>query len=389
MSNSKPKSNFLVGIAWAIAILVVSSMLAIWITGYNFIYKTLIYTYPGIDDIEIFDTRIVNDSGPEQWPVSAFYNTASLPAALTSELEKYESVAYLIIRDDSIIHEQYWDGYGDKSLSNSFSVSKSIVGVLTGIALKEGLFSLDDSVGKYIPHFSKEDNAKLRIRHLLTMSSGLNWDESYNSLFSATTEAYYGTNLERQVTRLKVVEEPGKNFRYMSCNTVLLALVIAKTSGMSISSYATEKLWKKIGATQPAYWSLDHFEGLEKSYCCFYSTARDFAKIGKLYLDSGRWKGERIVPINYVLESVSPMGAIDGEGRAVDYYGYHWWMMNSGKQRVFYARGILGQYIIVVPEERMIIVRLGKLRGEKNKNSHYNDMITYTEGALSVFGRNK
>ncbi len=360
-------------------------MIAIWITGYTYIYKTLIYTYPGIDDLNIFDTRIISEKNPQQWPVASDYNKVKLTPELDSELIKRESVAFLVIKQDSIVYEHYWDKYISNSMINSFSVAKSIVGILAGIAIRDGLISTEDPVGKYIPEFSEGNNAKLKIRHLLTMSSGLNWDESYNSLFSKTTEAYYGTDLEHQVKKLKVVEEPGKIFRYMSCNTVLLSIVISKASGMTISDFASKNLWIPLGATQPAYWSLDHFEGIEKSYCCFYSTTRDFAKIGKLYLDSGKWNGTTIVPYDYMSKSVSPNGCVDESGKVVDYYGYHWWLMNLNTHKIFYARGILGQYIIVIPDERIIIVRLGRLRGEKTDN-HYTDMITYTTEVLKTFG---
>ena len=386
MTNKKPKKSFWVSLLWAGGIIIVSTMIAIWITGYTYIYKTLIYTYPGIDDINIFDTRIINDSGSQPWPVSSQYNKIKLSAEVDSELQRNKSVAFLVIKNDSIIHEQYWDHYNESSLSNSFSMAKSIVGILTGIAIRDGLISLDDFVGKYIPEFKDGENAKLKIRHLLTMSSGLNWDESYSSLFSKTTKAYYGNDLKGLVNHLKVINEPGKIFQYMSCNTVLLAMIISKVSGMTISDYATAFLWKPIGATQPAYWSLDHNEGLEKTYCCFYSTARDFAKIGKLYLDSGKWNGSVIVPNNYIRESISPNGCVEENGNPVNFYGYHWWLSNLQGHEIFYARGILGQYVIIIPDEKIIVVRLGKLRGEKDKNNNYSDMTAYTEGVINTFG---
>ena len=383
--SKKTRGRFWVGLLWGGAILIVCSIIAIWLTGYTYLYKTLIYTYPGIDDLTIFDSRSVNDDIPQPWPAAADYNKKTLPPEVTAELEKTESVAFLVIRDDSIAYEQYWDKYNSTSLSNSFSVAKSIVGILAGIAIGEGYFNVNDPVGKYIPEFEKGLNAKLRIKHLLTMSSGLNWDESYSSLFSLTTEAYYGSDLEGLVKNLKVVEEPGKIFRYMSCNSVLLALIIRNTTGKNISDYASEKLWKPVGATQSAFWSLDHQDGLEKAYCCFYSNARDFARIGKLYLDSGRWNGDQIVPLSYFIESTTPNKYEDEHGKKADYYGYQWWLMKNGLHSVFYARGILGQYIIVVPDKRIVIVRLGNKRGEKNANNHYSDMITYTEGVLKNF----
>ncbi len=381
---TKNKGRFWISILWGLGIVILSTMIAIWITGYTYIYKTLIYTFPGIDDISLFDTRIVDDSIVQQWPAAADYNKHNLSAALKSELEKTESVEFLIIKNDSIAYEQYWDRYNEKSLSNSFSVAKSIVGILAGVAIRQGLLNIDDPVGKYIPEFNAGDNAKLKIRHLLTMSSGLNWDESYNSLFSMTTEAYYGTDLSRLVTKLKVVEDPGKIFRYMSCNTVLLSMIISKVSGKTISDYASQNLWKPLGATQPAFWSLDHQNGLEKSYCCFYSTARDFAKVGKLIMDSGKWNGQTLLPSEYVEELSQPNGCVDETGKTVDYYGFQWWLMNEGTHKIIYARGILGQYIIVIPDRRIIIVRLGRKRGEK-ENNHYSDMIIYTREVLKSF----
>ena len=385
MVKNNSKSKFWISLIWGLGIIIISIMIAIWISGYTYIYKTLIYTYPGIDDISIFSTRIVKDNNPQEWPVSTQYNKVALPHDLTLELENNESVAFLVIKNDSVIHEQYWDNYNKNSLSNPFSATKSIVGVLTGIAIGEGLISDDDAVGKYIPEFNSGENSKLKIRHLLTMSSGLNWDESYSSLFSLTTEAYYGTNLNQLITNLKVVVEPGKTFRYMSCNTVLLAMIVSKASGMTISAYAEQKLWNPIGASQPAYWSLDHNEGLEKSYCCFYSTARDLAKVGKLYLDSGIWNGQRIVPADFVRESLTPNNCLDENGHPVDYYGYQWWLTAIDAHKIFYARGILGQYVVVIPDKKIIFVRLGKKRGEKTGNNQYTDMISYTKGVLKTF----
>ena len=389
MTKEKPTKIFWTRFLWAIGIIIVSLMIAILISGNTYIYKTLFYTYPGIDDINIFNTRIINDSGPQPWPVSALYNKIKLSDELINELIRNESVAFLVIKNDSVLYEQYWDNYVHNSLSNSFSVAKSIVSVLVGIAIRDRLISLDDSVGKYISEYKNGANGKLKVRHLLTMSSGLNWDENYNSLFSLTTKAYYGTNLKKLVTGLKVIEEPGKIFRYMSCNTVLLSMIVSKASGMKISDYAARYLWKPIGATQPAYWSLDHQDGLEKTYCCFYSNARDFAKIGKLYLNNGIWNGQMIVPYNYVKESIVSNSCVDENGKPVDFYGYHWWLMNFKGHSIFYARGILGQYIIVIPDENIIIVRLGKIRGEKDENNNYSDMIAYTDGVLNIFGTEK
>ena len=388
MHKAKREGLFWTKFFWSVAIVLFSSVLAIWITGYTYIYKTLIYTYPDIDDLSIFQTRMVNEKLPQPWPLASEYNKKEIPAETKAALKEFETVAYVIVRDDSLVHEEYHDNYSAVSLSNSFSVAKSIVSILIGIAVEEGKFSLDDKVGTFIPSYSSTPNDQLTIRDLLLMSSGLDWDEKYASLFSKTTEAYYGSDLTEQVSRLKVIQTPGKKFQYMSCNTVLLSLILSKTTGKTLSEYASEKLWIPLHAEQPAYWSLDHSNGEEKAYCCFYSSARDFARIGKLYLDSGKADGRQIVPLDYVRQSLTPNELLDETGKKVDYYGYHWWLAKRNGHPMFYARGILGQYIVVIPDERMIIVRLGIKRGTK-LGKHYKDMMNYVDGALNAYGRNK
>jgi CubicO group peptidase (beta-lactamase class C family) len=386
MVKEHENSRFGIKLIWGLVIILISTTVAIWITGYTYIFKTLIYQYPDINDLEIFQSRIVAEKNGKEWPVSSEYNKLKLPANLSSVLASHQTVAFLIIKNDSIVQEEYNDNYNNNSQSNSFSMAKSIVGILTGIAASEGKFMLDDKAGKFLPFLSRPPSDQLTIRHLLMMGSGLNWNESYNSLFSKTTEAYYGTDLTRQMERLKVIRKPGEEYEYMSCNTVLLAMIISATTGKTISEYASEKLWIPLQAEHPAYWSLDQADGIEKSYCCFYSTARDFARIGKLYLDSGRYNGQQIVPSEYVSQSLTPNGLIDKQKQKVDYYGYHWWITERRGHRIFYARGILGQYIVVIPDERMIIVRLGNKRGEKIGN-HYSDFQAYVDGALDMYGK--
>jgi CubicO group peptidase (beta-lactamase class C family) len=263
-------------------------------------------------------------------------------------------------------------------------MAKSVIGILVGIAVDEGkIKSLDDPVGNYIQKYREGKNAQLTVRHLLTMSSGLDWDESYSSLTSRTTEEYYGTRLNKQMSKLRVVNEPGKKFDYMSCNTQLLAMVLKKATGKNMSEYASEKLWMPLNAMHDAQWSLDHKEGNEKAYCCFYSNARDFARFGKLYLDSGRWNGKQLVSEKYVLESITPAPLMDN-GKPNTTYGYHWWLGKEHGEKIFYARGLSGQYIIVIPAKKIIIVRLGKKR-DKTPDGILNDVPVFVEEVLKMY----
>jgi CubicO group peptidase (beta-lactamase class C family) len=320
------------------------------------------------------------------WNTGHDYNKKKIPEVLLKALKEYESVAFLVIKDDSIRYERYWDNYGKQSFSNSFSMAKSIIGILIGIAIDEGkIKNLDEPVCSFLPEFCTNSNRILTIRHLITMSSGLNWDEGYTSLTSPVTRSYYDTDLKAQMLDLKVITPPGKNFEYMSCNTQLLGFIIEKATGQTVSEYASDKLWKPIQAERKALWSLDGRNGSEKAFCCFYSNARDFARIGKLFLQEGKWNNRQIVSENWVRESITPAPLMDG-GFPNKIYGLHWWLTESKGSKVFYARGILGQYIFAIPGENIIIVRLGHKRGEKDVDGELPDMRLYLDQVLETWG---
>jgi len=374
-------------IFWFAVIVIVSINVAIQITGHSYLYRALIYTYAGIDDLDLFDAREVSHDTPQPWPLSTTYNKKPISATLKTALENYQSVAFLLIQNDSICYEQYWDHYDTNSISNSFSVAKSIVSTLTGIAVDEGkIKSIDDPVYQYLDWFNTEKSKSLTIRHLLTMSAGLNWDEAYSNLFSITTKAYYGNDLVKIMRSLKVKHEPGKVFNYQSGCTLLLGMIIEKATGKKLSDYASEKLWKPLGAEFTAQWSLDHINGDEKSFCCFYSSARDFARLGQLYLNGGKWNGQQIISEKWVTDATTPApGLVDDKGKTNACYGYQWWILNHNGHRLFYARGIQGQYLAVIPDLKIVMVRLGKERGDKRPDNHLTDFVTYVDEVIKMY----
>ena len=160
------------------------------VLGYNYIYKALFYNYANIDDYKIFYNRTVESGVPQPIPLSGHYHNHKLSESLSAELDSLKTVAFLLVQNDSIQFEKYWDDYSDTSYSNSFSIAKSIVSILTGVAIKEGyIHSLDQPVSDFLPQFKIGDKAKIKLKDLLTMTSGTNWDEGYSSLLSSTTEA--------------------------------------------------------------------------------------------------------------------------------------------------------------------------------------------------------
>jgi CubicO group peptidase (beta-lactamase class C family) len=350
-----------------ICLLFVFSTYAI-ISGRTYLFKAVYYNFADIDDYKIFTNNTVGAGQPQSWPISTEYNQHSCPDSLTRLLEKLQTIGLLVIRNDSLFFEKYWEGYSDSSLSNSFSVAKSITSLLIGAALKEGkIKSVDEPVADFLPEFNDGLAKKLRIKDLLTMSSGSDWDESYANPLSITTEAYYGSDIHKTAVKIHIVKEPGTLHSYKSGDTELLGLIVEKATGKSLAEYASEKLWKPMGAEHAALWSTDHENGNEKAYCCFNTNARDFARIGQLMLDSGKWNGTAIIDSDYYRASITPCNIPDATGSTCNYYGYQWWL-RPAFGNVFYARGILGQYIIVVPSKKMIIVRLGKKRSVQRIN---------------------
>jgi len=343
-----------------LALFIILFSLFAWISGRTYLFKAAYYNFAKIDDYKHFTNNTVATGNFQPWQVSKQYNKAVLPDTLTNLLENLKSVGLLMIKNDSIVCEKYWDGYSDSSLSGSFSMAKSITSLLIGVAIKEGkIKSVQEPVGDFLPEFKEGEKAKLKIIDLLTMSSGSNWDESYINPLSVTAELYYGADAYKTATGVKMVKQPGSIHEYKSGDTQLLGLLLEKATGSSLSNYAAQKLWQPLGAAHPALWSTDHEAGNEKAYCCFNSNTRDFARIGKLMLDSGKWKGVPIIDSDYYAKSITPCGISDNTGKACDYYGYQWWIDPEHKE-IFYARGILGQYIIVIPSKKIIIVRLGK-----------------------------
>jgi CubicO group peptidase (beta-lactamase class C family) len=376
------KRKAIIGIGFCILVIVFT----LHIRNKNYYYKTLWYNIPGIFDNEIFESRIIHAAEqPQQWNYAAGYSRNTISAVLLDTLKKYQTTSLLFIQHDSIQIEMYFEGAHDSTRSNSFSVSKSFVSALIGRAIKLGYIkSIDQPVSDYIKEFNEGDKKKITIRHLLTMSSGLDWDEAYSSLFSQTTEAYYGTQLEKQVLSLPVKRNPGIYFEYKSCDTEILAILLKHATGMHISEFMEKEFWSPMGASE-ASWSLDHANGIEKAYCCIYATAKDFARLGSLYLHKGNWKGMQLIDSAYVEQSVAASHLLNPVTTiSTDYYGFQWWLVSNYKgMSAFYMRGILGQNVIVIPSMDMVIVRMGHVRGNKI-GMHYSEMYALLDEAIRM-----
>ena len=348
--------------------------------------RAIRYRKASIDDYRIFENRTVDAGAPIPWAVSPTCNVKEVPADAARLMTDLSTTAFLVIKDNRIVYEKYFKGYDKSARSGSFSAAKSIVSILVGIALDEGkIRSIDEPVGDFLPEFSKGPASHLTIRDVLCMSSGIDWDESYSSLFSVTTKSYFGNDLEGLVRGIRVVDIPGRKFNYQSGNTQILGQVVMKATGRKLAEYASEKLWRPLGAESPALWSLDRTDGVEKAFCCFNATARDFARIGQMVLNGGTFAGKRIVSSAYLRQATSPASwLLDEHGKPVDFYGYQFWIMHHRGLTIPMARGILGQYIMFLPQKNAVIVRLGEKRIEEKVRQVPKDAYTWVDAALAV-----
>lgn len=372
-----------------ISAIVIVAVIAIFlaIPSNHYIVNALIHQKPRIDNHEIFSNRAIAAGNFQEWRIAKGYNSYNYSKDQLDYLTSLNTVAFLVIKDTSILSETYWGGYSKDSYSNSFSMAKSIVGLLIGCAVQDGYIkSIDQPVGDFLPEYKEGNKSKITLRNLLAMSSGLSWDEAYSSLFSVTTQGYYGGTLKRLVLNLKAIDEPGKTFNYRSGDSQLLALVVEAATGKKVSEYASERIWKPIGAEHEALWSTDSKNGTEKAFCCFNSNVRDFARIGQLMLNGGKWNGTQLIPDWYAKEVTKPVtNLFDTDlNHPNNRYGLQWWCLNYKNYSIFYARGILGQYIFVIPELNAVFVRLGHKRSDTKIDGHPEDVYKYIDFGLDV-----
>ncbi|MEC4051413.1 serine hydrolase [Myroides odoratimimus] len=339
-----------------------------------------------LDDYKYFPTREIKNDVGQPWAFTKDYNTIKASDNLENTHKELESIAYLVIKNDSIFYEAYYDGYGKDSYTNSFSMAKSIVSAALGKALQRvEIKSLDQKVIEFLPELKGKYKDEVTVGDLSSMASGLDWDEAYYSPFSVVTRAYFDKDLRNVMLGLEIKDKPGQEFIYKSGDTELLTMVLEKATGKYMTDYISEYFWKPMGAENPALWQLDHEgDGVEKSYCCFTSNARDFARFGKLYKDEGLWNGDKILDSAFIRKSITPRFKDAPE------YGYGWWLVNHKGQDFFYMRGHLGQFVIVSPKDNVIIVRLGHLKGlQTEEDPHSNDLYTYIDEAYNMLNQRK
>lgn len=358
----------------------------LYLTDTDYILKAVQTVYlqgnttASIDDYPFFENKIVKIGKSKSWPLHKNYNKIPATEKLLELHKAQGTVAYMIIKNDSILFESYYDGYEENSKSNSFSMAKSYVSGMLGKAIMDGYIkSINQPVSDFFPQYKEGLAAEVTVGDLASMASGSSWEESYYSPFTITTRAYYGKELEKTILGLTTVDVPGKSFKYASGDTQLLAMILEKATGKKMYNYLSESFWIPLESENEALWQIDsEANDMVKAYCCIATNAKDFARFGKLYKDHGKWNGKQVLDSTFVAKSIKP--------RFVDspHYGYGWWLRKTEDKSFFMMEGHLGQCVIVEPEDNIIIVRLGNAKASFGNDPYNGDINTYIEEAYKM-----
>ena len=371
-----------------VSLSLVSIIALLYLTKTDYILKAVRVVYlngettASIDDHVYFKNSTIKNRDASVWPKHKDYNSLHMPEKLTVLHEDSRSIAYLVIKNDSLLHESYFGGYDENSKTNSFSMAKSYVCALLGKAIMDGhIESLDQPVGDFFAEYKTGLASTVTVGDLASMASGSSWVESYYSPFTITTKAYYGEELEKAILSLNTVKTPGQAFEYSSGDTQLLAMIIEKATGEKLYNYLSKSLWIPLESENDALWQVDSQKNdMVKAYCCIASNAKDFARLGRLYKDYGKWNGKKILDSAYVVKSINPRFAKSPQ------YGYGFWLNKINDKSFFMMEGHLGQCVIVEPTDNLIIVRLGHEKYFFGNNPYNGDITTYIEETYKMLG---
>ena len=354
-----------------------------------FLARDMAWGESDVLDYRKFPARTVENAGPvfkfKSRPAPERFQSITYTvdgearqAPLDDLLRSTNTTSFIVIKNDAILYERYFNGYKRDSIVTSFSVAKSVTSAVVGIAIDEGFIrSVDDPIIEYLPEMRGRGLDGVTIGGLLLMSTGIKFvqDEDLGDLrelwpFRDVSLAYSYPNLRSLALGLPPSDEPaGAAFNYNPYHPLLLGMILERTTHRPVAQYLQEKIWQPLGMEYPASWSLDsETDGFEKMESGLNARAIDFAKLGRLFLENGRWHGKQVISKQWVTASTAPdpsdhrpfLSYADWKA-AGGYYKYMWWGMPTADGGYYYsARGHLGQLISVFPKDRLVIVRFGR-----------------------------
>ncbi len=286
------------------------------------------------------------------------------------------TTAFLVINDDSIISENYFNGYQRNKMHRLYSITKSVASTLIGIAIQEGIIeSINDSITKYIPELKSSFN-QITISHLLNMQSGIKFREGHFP-WKDEMKTYFYPNCRTLLYNIEIEDKIGDFFHYNDYHPLILSLLLERTLNTSIKEFLEEKVWQPLGMEYNACLAVDNIENgfakLESGLSC---TPVDLAKFGRLFLNYGAWNGKQIIDKKWIVDSTGinslnqpkdyfryynkhPWGKWFSTGKG--YYKNFWWVYKINEIECdYFAMGVLGQILYISPRKNTIVIRLGR-----------------------------
>lgn len=314
-------------------------------------------------------------------------------------IEDTGTTGLLVAKGNTIIFENYYDGYKENDRMICWSVSKSLISALIGIAIEEGhIKDTEDYVTDYVPALIESGYNEVSIKDVLQMSSGIGFNEDYFDTNSdvnrmGAISIGLGSTLESLIVGLEREREPGTYNRYVISDTQVLGMVLRAATGVDISVYTQEKLWKPAGMEFDAYWLTDS-SGMESAFGGFNASIRDLARFGLLYLNDGYLMKQQIIPKTWIEDSLNTdePHLKPGNNPNSDWilgYGYQWWIP-EGTENDFLAMGIYGQAIYVNPTHEIVIVKTSAYKDyDENAEQMELESIAFFRQIASELGKNK
>jgi CubicO group peptidase (beta-lactamase class C family) len=339
--------------------------------AFNFTFFQRAYSYPA--EHEITDANWYTPLSPVKGNFKSkipIADSLSLPSEALEGIKKYalehNSNAILVMHKGKLLLEEYANGSKAESVTNSMSMAKTIIGILIGIAIEEGkIRDENEFVATYIEEWKDDERAKITIKQLLTMQSGLRDNDGADNLFSDVVNMYLGDDAAQTALAVPSDKAPNTIWEYNNVNTQILAIILERTTRKSIEEYASEKLWQPLGAADANWW-LDDQKGMPKAFCCFFAQAQDWLRLGQLFMQKGKWDGQQIIPLTWYAKMLT-QSSLERD------YGLHIWLMyeDGGLKKkdrttpfskpTYIIDGRGKNQVFITPALDLVIVRTGDM----------------------------